>query len=148
MKDTQITESTKLELRFEFYNLFNHTQFDPNGINTDFNSSGFGTESAAFAPRTIQLGGQGVPSRPNLPAAGRSGRSGEVAKTKGVPAGRDALYFFSNAFSQDKRWGLTSSKDSCLAKSPLHDQPALAALNGGGRVEGSHSPAMKSRRDF
>jgi hypothetical protein len=55
MKDTRITESTKLELRFEFYNLFNHTQFDPNGINTNFNSSGFGTETAAFAPRTIQL---------------------------------------------------------------------------------------------
>lgn len=55
MKDTQITESTKVELRFEFFNFFNHTQFDPNGINTDFNSSAFGTETAAFAPRLIQL---------------------------------------------------------------------------------------------
>jgi hypothetical protein len=55
MKDTRITESTRVELRFEFYNIFNHTQFDPNGINTDFNSSAFGTETAAFAPRTIQL---------------------------------------------------------------------------------------------
>jgi hypothetical protein len=55
MKDTQITERTKVELRFEFYNFFNHTQFDPNGINTNFNSSAFGTETAAFAPRTIQL---------------------------------------------------------------------------------------------
>lgn len=55
MKDTQITERTALELRFEFYNFFNHTQFDPNGINTDFNSSSFGQELAAFAPRTIQL---------------------------------------------------------------------------------------------
>jgi len=54
-KDTQISERTKVELRFEFYNLFNHTQFDPNGINTNFNSGGFGTETAAFAPRTIQL---------------------------------------------------------------------------------------------
>jgi Carboxypeptidase regulatory-like domain len=55
MKDTRITERTKVELRFEFYNFFNHTQFDPNGINTNFNSSAFGTETAAFAPRTIQL---------------------------------------------------------------------------------------------
>ncbi len=38
MKDTEITESTKVELRFEFFNLFNHTQFDPNGITTDINS--------------------------------------------------------------------------------------------------------------
>jgi hypothetical protein len=55
MKDTRITEGTKLELRFEFYNFFNHTQFDPNGIVTDFNSPSFGQELAAFAPRTIQL---------------------------------------------------------------------------------------------
>jgi len=55
MKDTQITESTKLELRFEFFNIFNHPQFDPSGINTDFNSSSFGTETAAFSPRIIQL---------------------------------------------------------------------------------------------
>jgi hypothetical protein len=55
MKDTQITESTRIELRFEFFNIFNHTQFDPNGINTDFNSSAFGTETAAHDPRIIQL---------------------------------------------------------------------------------------------
>jgi hypothetical protein len=55
MKETQVTESTSLELRFEFYNFFNHTQFDPNGITTDFNSGAFGTETAAFPPRTIQM---------------------------------------------------------------------------------------------
>ncbi len=55
-KDTQITESARIELRFEFYNLFNHTQFDPGGITTDFNSVAFGTETAAFSPRVIQLG--------------------------------------------------------------------------------------------
>lgn len=55
-KDTRITESTRVELRFEFFNLFNHTQFDPGGITTDFNSSRFGTETAAFSPRVIQLG--------------------------------------------------------------------------------------------
>ncbi|MGH9404917.1 MAG: carboxypeptidase regulatory-like domain-containing protein [Terriglobia bacterium] len=55
-KETQITESKRIELRFEFFNLFNHTQFDPGGITTDFNSAAFGTETAAFDPRVIQLG--------------------------------------------------------------------------------------------
>jgi Carboxypeptidase regulatory-like domain len=55
MKDTKITESTKVELRFEFFNIFNHTQFDPNGITTDFNSATFGQETAAHDPRLIQL---------------------------------------------------------------------------------------------
>jgi hypothetical protein len=58
MKDIMIVEGIKAELRFEFFNVLNHTQFDPNGINTDFNSSGFGTETAAFAPRIIQLAGK------------------------------------------------------------------------------------------
>ncbi len=55
-KGLRITESTRMELRFEFYNLFNHTQFDPAGITTDFNSPAFGTETAAYSPRVIQLG--------------------------------------------------------------------------------------------
>lgn len=55
MKDTKITENKTLELRFEFYNLFNHTQFDPNGIVTDINAGNFGQEFAAYAPRLIQL---------------------------------------------------------------------------------------------
>lgn len=55
MKETQITESTRLELRFEFYNLFNHTQFDSSGITTDINSSNFGRILAARDPRLIQL---------------------------------------------------------------------------------------------
>ncbi len=54
-KDTQITEGTRIELRIEFYNLFNHTQFNPNGISTNFNSSRFGRETTAFSPRLIQL---------------------------------------------------------------------------------------------
>jgi hypothetical protein len=58
MKDIMIVEGIRAELRFEFFNVLNHTQFDPNGINTDFNSSGFGTETAAFAPRIIQLAGK------------------------------------------------------------------------------------------
>jgi hypothetical protein len=59
MKDTNFTESTRLELRIEFFNIFNHTQFDPNGITTDINAGpAFGTETAARAPRIIQLAGK------------------------------------------------------------------------------------------
>ncbi len=58
MKDTKVTESTKAELRFEFFNVFNHTQFDPNGITTDFNSPAFGQETGAHDPRIIQLAGK------------------------------------------------------------------------------------------
>jgi len=55
-KDTKITETTRMELRIEFYNLFNHTQFDPGGIVTDINQgTNFGREFAAHAPREIQL---------------------------------------------------------------------------------------------
>jgi hypothetical protein len=41
-KDTRITESTKLELRIEFYNAMNHAQFDPNSVITDISDSRFG----------------------------------------------------------------------------------------------------------
>ncbi|MBZ5564251.1 MAG: carboxypeptidase-like regulatory domain-containing protein [Acidobacteriia bacterium] len=54
-KDTQVTESTRIELRFEVYNLFNHTQFNPSGSTTDINSSSFGRILAARDPRLIQL---------------------------------------------------------------------------------------------
>lgn len=54
-KDTRITESTKLELRIEFYNVFNHTQFNPGGIVTDISDPRFGRELSANAPRLIQL---------------------------------------------------------------------------------------------
>ena len=64
MKNIRLVgESKYIQLRFEFFNLFNHTQFDPNGITTDLNSSAFGTETAAYngstagapGPRLIQL---------------------------------------------------------------------------------------------
>jgi hypothetical protein len=55
-KDTQINERLKFELRMEAYNVFNHTQFDPNGIITDLNfGSSFGAETAAYSPRLMQL---------------------------------------------------------------------------------------------
>ncbi|HXH49772.1 MAG TPA: carboxypeptidase-like regulatory domain-containing protein [Terriglobia bacterium] len=52
-KDTKITESTKVELRLEFFNIFNHTQFDnPSG---NVSSINFGRVLSAGSPRVIQL---------------------------------------------------------------------------------------------
>jgi hypothetical protein len=54
-KDTRITERTRMELRFEFFNLFNHTQFNASGVSTNINSANFGRILAARDPRLIQL---------------------------------------------------------------------------------------------
>ncbi len=54
-KDTNITESTRIELRFEVFNLFNHTQFLSYAVGNDINSSFFGQATAAADPRIIQL---------------------------------------------------------------------------------------------
>jgi len=54
-KDTQITEGKKVELRIEFYNLFNHTRYDPNGVVTDISASNFGAATTTLPPRRIQL---------------------------------------------------------------------------------------------
>jgi len=47
-------ERVGIELRFEAFNLFNHTQF----LNPDTNpdSSTFGQISSSYAPRILQLG--------------------------------------------------------------------------------------------
>lgn len=58
VKDTAFTESMRLEMRIEFFNIFNTTQFDPNGITTDLNSKRFGVERLARDPRIIQLAGK------------------------------------------------------------------------------------------
>jgi Carboxypeptidase regulatory-like domain len=53
-KTTRIRESMSLQLRAEFFNLFNHTQFEnPSGR---FNSSRFGLVGSARDPRIGQLG--------------------------------------------------------------------------------------------
>jgi carboxypeptidase family protein len=54
-KDTAITEQTRMELRFEFFNLFNHTQFSDNSISTNINSGNFGRILSAQPSRIIQL---------------------------------------------------------------------------------------------
>jgi hypothetical protein len=57
MKDTNITSdgTKRIELRFEFYNLFNHTQFNPAGVSTNIASSNFGRITSAYASRIVQL---------------------------------------------------------------------------------------------
>ena len=52
-KDTKITENTKIELRLETFNTFNHTQFQNPA--SDINSPTFGQVFAAQAPRILQL---------------------------------------------------------------------------------------------
>lgn len=54
-KDTAVSESTKIELRIEAYNVFNHTQFDPAGISANVTSPTFGSITAAHSPRLMQL---------------------------------------------------------------------------------------------
>ena len=52
-KDTRITESTSIQFRAEFFNIFNHTQFNnPSG---DFSSDTFGVVTSAQAPRIGQF---------------------------------------------------------------------------------------------
>jgi hypothetical protein len=54
LKDTKITESKELQLRFEGFNVFNHAQFqNPTG---EINSSSFGVVTSARDPRIMQVG--------------------------------------------------------------------------------------------
>ena len=54
-KDTSISESMKIQLRMEAYNVFNHTQFNPDGIGTDISAGNFGQIAEAQNPRLMQL---------------------------------------------------------------------------------------------
>jgi hypothetical protein len=54
-KDTSITERTKVQLRLDSFNTFNHTQFDPNGISGNVSSPSFGAVTAARPPRILQI---------------------------------------------------------------------------------------------
>jgi hypothetical protein len=67
LKDIHITENKYIELRFETYNTFNHTQFPPfsyqpnNGVGSvvsDINDPRFGTVISANGARVIQIAGK------------------------------------------------------------------------------------------
>jgi hypothetical protein len=67
MKNIKLVgESKYIQLRFEFYNIWNHTQFEniaiqslaTNVANGNAASSNFGRVNTAFSPRLIQLAGK------------------------------------------------------------------------------------------
>lgn len=53
VKDTPLTESSSLEFRAEFFNVFNHAQFQ--NVQGNINASNFGFAQSAAAPRIGQL---------------------------------------------------------------------------------------------
>ena len=53
-KNTQLTERVRLQLRAEFFNAFNHPQW--NGVALGFNNSIFGRVTSAHDPRIMQIG--------------------------------------------------------------------------------------------
>jgi hypothetical protein len=57
-KSFAMTERAHVELRFESFNTFNHTQF--NGFNNSYGSSQFGQITSVWDPRVLELGGKFV----------------------------------------------------------------------------------------
>lgn len=53
LKKTRLSERSDLEFRAEFFNVFNHAQFQ--NVQGDFNASNFGVAQSASAPRIGQL---------------------------------------------------------------------------------------------
>jgi hypothetical protein len=50
------SRNSRLELRLETFNTWNHTEF--NGVDTGLGDSRFGQFTSAFDPRILQLGGK------------------------------------------------------------------------------------------
>jgi hypothetical protein len=53
-KKTTLAENKELQLRAEFFNLFNHAEF--NNPDTNIDSSTFGQVIGTAAPRIVQFG--------------------------------------------------------------------------------------------
>ena len=53
VKDTPLTERINLEFRAEFFNIFNHAQFQ--NVQGNINASNFGLAQSAAPPRIGQL---------------------------------------------------------------------------------------------
>jgi hypothetical protein len=54
LKDTLLTERLRLELRFEFFNIFNRVNLG--GVSADLSSATFGRATSQLNPRWIQIG--------------------------------------------------------------------------------------------
>jgi hypothetical protein len=54
LKDTTIAENVKLQLRFEFFNIFNHPNLQ--GVDSNLPDGTFGRVTGQYLPRWIQLG--------------------------------------------------------------------------------------------
>lgn len=54
LKDTQVTERVKLQLRFEFYNLFNRPNLT--GVDSNLPDATFGRATSQYNPRWMQIG--------------------------------------------------------------------------------------------
>ena len=55
-KSFTFTEGVRLEVRFESFNTFNHTQFQ--NIDAGTNNATFGQVTSSYDPRSLQLGGK------------------------------------------------------------------------------------------
>jgi hypothetical protein len=55
-KTFSMTERVRLELRFESFNTFNHTEF--NGVDFNSGDKNFGAATTTYDPRVLQLGGK------------------------------------------------------------------------------------------
>lgn len=54
LKETSITERVRLQLRFEFFNVFNRANLS--NVDSDLSSGTFGKATGQYNPRWIQLG--------------------------------------------------------------------------------------------
>ncbi len=55
-KDFKVGERAKFQFRSEFFNIFNHTNF--NAVSTNFGAGNFGQVTSALDPRIIELVGR------------------------------------------------------------------------------------------